>query len=95
MKLINFLVISLLLTSQCFAGSYHGVWKGQEWKQDKRILVADARPFTRVVTDMETGEQKITREVPTELFSCVQIDDGECVQPDPDHFFGTIEDVKK
>lgn len=70
-----------------------GTWQGKDWKRDGTVLFADARPRIIVTTDMETGEQKIVEEKPSEIRSCVQIDDGECVQSD--YFKATIKDVKE
>jgi len=82
------LVIGFTFTTmtKCFA------LQGKEWKNDPTILFADARVLV-VTTDMETGKYQVAVDKPVEMTTCVQIDDGDCVES---RFFqATITDVKE
>jgi hypothetical protein len=97
------IALLLMFCSPCFAQEamlssmkagqppFDGVWQGKDWKRDGYIIVAYAKPVT-VKTDMESGEKVISVNAPAEVKSCVQIDDGDCVESD--YFKVTITDSK-
>lgn len=85
------LLILLLLCSPCYA-MMEGVWTGDAYKADSKVLVARAI----ISVDTETGKTEYTDEKPdtsvVKTTSCVVYNGGECRESE--YFKVTIKDIK-
>lgn len=79
LMLNKIILILILLTSPCLA-AYEGVWTGDEWRADNKILFAKAPTLS---TDVLSGKTEVIQEPEQgefKQYSCVEIDGNGCVE---------------